>query len=154
LQWLPAHEKLYPRLFAHLAPGGTLAVQTPDNEHEPAHVLMRKVAADGPWASRTASVRQLTRHAPAFYYALLKPLAAAVDVWRTTYHHPLADHQAVVEWFKGSGMRPYLDVLDASERAQFEERYLREVEAAYPALDDGTVLLPFPRLFVLATRSG
>lgn len=152
LQWLPDHEALYPRLLSHVAPGGTLAVQTPDNEHEPAHVLLRKVAAEGPWAARTASVRTLTRRAPSFYYALLKPLAADVDVWRTTYHHPLPGHQAVVEWFKGSGMRPYLEALDATERAQFEERYLREIEAGYPALADGTVLLPFPRLFVVATQ--
>lgn len=88
-----------------------------------------------------------------FYYALLKPHCQAVDVWRTTYHHPLAaGHAAVVEWFKGSALRPFLGPLEADEQAAFLERYLAAVSQAYPALADGTVLLPFPRLFVVATR--
>lgn len=152
LQWLPDHAMLLPRLLGNVASGGSLAIQIPDNEHEPAHALLRKVAADGPWAGSLSGVRRLTRHPPAFYYALLAPHCREVDVWRTVYHHPLASHGAVVEWFKGSGMRPYLDALDAAERAQFVARYRSEIEAGYPALPDGTVLLPFPRLFIVATK--
>ncbi len=152
LQWLPDHATLFPRLLGTVATGGTLAIQIPDNEHEPAHTLLRKVAADGPWAGKLAGVRTLTRHSPAFYYALLAPHCLEVDVWRTTYHHPLAGHDAVVEWFKGSGMRPYLDALDAVGRAQFVARYREAIEAGYPALPDGTVLLPFPRLFIVAVK--
>ena len=51
LQWLPDHDRLYTRLLAQLAPGGWLAIQTPDNLQEPAHRLAREVAADGPWGS-------------------------------------------------------------------------------------------------------
>lgn len=152
LQWLPDHATLYPRLLGNVAAGGTLAIQTPDNEHEPAHELLRKVAAEGAWAGKVAGVRTLTRHPPAFYYALLAPRCREVDVWRTVYHHPLPGHDAVVAWFEGSGMRPYLDALDAVERAQFVARYRREIEAGYPALPDGTVLLPFPRLFIVAAK--
>ena len=54
IQWIPDHEALLPALIARLAPGGTLAIQTPDNLDEPSHVLMREVAADGPWAARLA----------------------------------------------------------------------------------------------------
>ncbi|KAG1242613.1 hypothetical protein G6F65_022929 [Rhizopus arrhizus] len=39
LQWVPDHATLYPRLVGKLAPGGILAVQTPDNLEEPAHRL-------------------------------------------------------------------------------------------------------------------
>jgi len=152
LQWLPDHATLYPRLLGHVAPGGALAIQTPDNEQEPAHVALRQVAQAGPWAARVANVHTLTRHSAAFYYALLAPLAGSVEVWRTVYHHPLPNHDAVVEWFKGSGMRPYLAPLDARERAAFLARYCEAIEAGYPALPDGTVLLPFPRLFIVATR--
>jgi len=152
LQWLPDHATLYPRLLGAVAAGGTLAIQTPDNEQEPAHALLRKVASEGPWASRVANARTLTRHAAPFYYALLKPHCRDVDVWRTVYHHPLPGHDAVVEWFKGTGLRPYLDALDETERADFLARYRREIEAGYPALPDGTVLLPFPRIFIVALR--
>ena len=46
LQWVPRHDSLLPALVAKLAPGGALAVQMPDNLDEPAHRLMREVAAD------------------------------------------------------------------------------------------------------------
>lgn len=75
-----------------------------------------------------------------------------MNVWRTTYHHPLKGACALVEWFKGTGLRPFLQPLGESERAEFLVRYTAALEAAYPALADGTVLLPFPRLFFVAAR--
>ena len=153
LQWVPDHAALYPRLAGQLAPGGTLAVQTPDNLAEPAHVLMREVAASGPWASVIGGTTHPTRHPAEFYYSLLKPHCSHVDVWRTTYFHPLAGGaSAVVEWFKGTALRPYLQPLTPELQAGFLARYTEVVAEAYPALSDGTVLLPFPRLFVVATR--
>ncbi|WP_394789971.1 trans-aconitate 2-methyltransferase [Rhodoferax sp.] len=153
LQWLPDHATLYPQLVQQLSPGGSLAVQTPDNLEEPAHRLARQVAADGPWAGKIAAVKHPARHSANFYYQLLQPHCTAVDVWRTTYFHPLAGGPAaVVEWFKGSALRPYLAPLDADEKAAFLQRYLAAVTEAYPALVNGTVLLPFPRLFIVASR--
>lgn len=152
LQWLPDHATLYPHLVSQLTPGGTLAVQTPDNLDEPAHKLAREVAADGPWAGKIASVKHNERHAASFYYELLSKHCTTVDVWRTTYLHPLADHAAVVEWFKGSALRPFLAPLNDAEKAAFLKDYLARISLAYPALADGTVLLPFPRLFIIATR--
>lgn len=152
LQWLPDHQQLYPKLVSQLAQGGCLAVQTPDNLTEPAHRLAREIAAQGPWAGKIGHVRHNERHEPSWYYALLKPLCARVDVWRTTYFHPLKDHQAIVEWFKGSALRPYLAPLTPEEQHEFLAAYHREITVAYPALENATVLLPFPRLFIVATR--
>lgn len=153
LQWLPDHETLYPRLVACLAPGGSLAVQTPDNLDEPAHRLMREVAADPRWADTLKGTERTARHGAAFYYPMLRALCTRVDIWRTTYYHPLAGGApAVVEWFKGSALRPFLTKLDDASREAFLARYTEEIAKAYPALADGTVLLPFPRLFVVATR--
>jgi trans-aconitate 2-methyltransferase len=153
LQWVPDHAELYPRLVSLLNPGGSLAVQTPDNLEEPAHRLARDIAASGPWASRIGAVKHPDRHPAAYYFELLQPHCAEVDVWRTTYFHPLAGgHEAVVEWFKGSALRPYLQCLDEAGQAAFLDEYLSAIRQAYPALADGTVLLPFPRLFIVATR--
>ncbi|AKC70936.1 trans-aconitate 2-methyltransferase [Pandoraea oxalativorans] len=153
LQWLPDHETLYPRLVECLAPGGSLAVQTPDNLDEPAHRLMREVAADPRWAATLKGTERTARHGAAFYYPLLRGVCSRVDIWRTTYYHPLAGGApAVVEWFKGSALRPFLTKLDDAAREAFLARYTEEIAKAYPALADGTVLLPFPRLFVVATR--
>ncbi len=152
LQWLPDHAELYPRLVSRLKGGGCLAIQTPDNLDEPAHRLAREIAASGPWAADIASVKHPDRHSATYYFELLRPHCAEVDVWRTTYYHPLANHAAVVEWFKGSALRPYLQRLDESGQAGFLDTYLKAISQAYPALSDGTVLLPFPRLFIIANR--
>ena len=153
LQWVPDHAALYPRLVSLLNPGGVLAVQTPDNLEEPAHRLARDIAASAQWVDRIGDVKHPDRHPAAYYFQLLRGHCAEVDVWRTTYHHPLSGgHAAVVEWFKGSALRPYLQKLGEAEQEEFLEAYLHAISQAYPALDDGTVLLPFPRLFIVATR--
>lgn len=152
LQWLPDHATLYPHLLGKLAPGGHLAIQTPDNLEEPAHRLARETAANGPWASKIGEVKLPPRHSASFYYELLRAHASQVDVWRTTYFHALAGAAAVVEWFKGSALLPYLEKLDADERSAFLAAYQAAIAEAYPALADGTVLLPFPRLFIVARR--
>jgi trans-aconitate 2-methyltransferase len=154
LQWLPDHAALLPRLMARLTPGGVLAVQVPDNLDEPAHVLMRETAAGGPWAAKLAEAgaARAPRHDAAWYCDRLSPLAARVDIWRTTYYHRLADASAIVEWFKGTGLRPFLDPLTPDERTAYLARYLDAVAQAYPPLADGGVLLPFPRLFFIAVR--
>ncbi|MBF8747502.1 trans-aconitate 2-methyltransferase [Pseudomonas monteilii] len=153
LQWVPGHATLYPHLVRQLSEGGSLAVQTPDNLEEPAHRQLRDIASQGPWAERFADFALPPRHDAAFYYNLLSPLSARVDVWRTTYHHPLAGGaEAVVEWFKGSALRPYLAKLNEQEQAEFLARYLEAMRQAYPVASDGKVLLPFPRLFLVATR--
>jgi trans-aconitate methyltransferase len=84
---------------------------------------------------------------------LLKPHATWVDVWLTTYHHVLAGRpDAVVAWFKGSGLRPFLAPLDEAGTAAFLAEYRAAIALAYPPQSDGSVLLPFPRLFIVATR--
>ncbi|SEM37456.1 trans-aconitate 2-methyltransferase [Pseudomonas sp. ok272] len=154
-QWLPDHARLLPSLVAKLASGGSLAIQMPDNLEQPPHRMMREVAANGPWASKLADVAgQRTTLADAnSYYQMLCTCSSRVDVWRTTYHHPLAGGPAaVVEWFKGSGLRPFLEPLDEAQKAQYLAQYLDAIEPYFPVLADGSVLLPFPRVFIVATR--
>jgi trans-aconitate 2-methyltransferase len=154
-QWIPGHDRLLPAVAARLAPAGAaLALQMPDNLNEPSHILMREVAAEGPWAStlsEAAAARAVLPDA-AWYYALLRPLFSRVDIWRTTYHHPLAGAAALVEWVKGTGLRPFLEPLSSADRAAYLETYQARIAEAYPALPDGTVLLPFPRLFIVGER--
>jgi trans-aconitate 2-methyltransferase len=152
LQWVPDHAKVFPALLAKLAPGGALAVQMPDNLEEPAHRLMRELAADGPWASKLAATvtARSSLGSANWYYALLRASGCKADIWRTTYSHVLSGGAAaVVEWFMGSGLRPFIAPLDGAERADFLARYQSAVAQAYPAMSDGSVLLPFPRLFIV-----
>jgi trans-aconitate 2-methyltransferase len=154
LQWVPDHAAVLPALVAALAPRGSLAVQMPDNLEEPSHRLMRETAAEGPWASKLAdaSKARVSGVEANWYYRLLRDLRATVNLWRTTYYHVLAGPDAIIEWLTATGLRPFLQPLNDGERSAFLERYRAAIAKAYPAFPDGTVLLPFPRLFFVATR--
>ncbi len=149
--WVPDHGALFPSLIDRLPEGGVLAVQMPHSFEEPSHRLMREtraaIAPGRPPAGAAGHVADA-----GFYYDLLAPRARAVDIWRTTYQHVMADAGAIVEWVKGTGLRPYLDDLDAPTRGRFLERYQQGIEAAYPVRADGKRLFPFPRLFIVAVR--
>lgn len=154
LQWVPDHATLLPRLVGCLAAGGVLAVQIPDNLDEPSQVLMRRVAEEAPWADRLASAageRTIIESAD-WYYRLLRPLCARIDIWRTTYYHALAGADGVVAWFSGTGLLPFLAPLNDPERARYLELYRDAVAAAYAALPEGSILLGMPRLFFVVRK--
>lgn len=153
-QWVPDHIAHLRRLVAALDDSGVLAVQMPDNLDEPSHALMRETAADGPWAGKLAQAAAARDPlpAPGAYYDALRPLSARVDIWHTVYNHVLDGPQAIVEWVKGTGLRPFIDPLAGDERAAFLEAYAARIARAYPLRPDGKTLLRFPRLFVVAIR--
>jgi len=153
-QWLPDHQAVLRRMLESLPPGGVLAVQMPDNMNEPALALMSRVAGHGPWAGNPAlaAAAREPLWRPEAYYDLLKPLCAQLDIWHTIYNHVMAGPQAIVEWFKGSALRPYLSALEPGLGDAFLAAYLAEIKQHYGARHDGRVLLPFPRVFIVAVR--
>ena len=153
-QWVPGHLKQLQRLTGALPRGGVLAVQMPDNLDEPVHVLMREVAQAGPWREQLADKARMrdALPTPGGYYDALRPICSRLDIWHTIYNHVLDDAAAVVEWVKGTGLRPFLDPLEAPERKQYLAEYAARVAAAYPPQADGKVLLRFPRVFIVAVK--
>jgi trans-aconitate 2-methyltransferase len=154
LQWAPDHQRVIPRLFSQTAAGGALAWQVPANLDAPAQRLMRDMAGSSTWRDRfTRQPRDWFTNSSDFYYDLLASRATRVEIWRTEYYHILDNTAAIVEWYKGTGLRPFLDVLQSqSEQAEFLEAYLREIERAYPRQPDGRILFPFLRQFLIAYR--
>jgi trans-aconitate 2-methyltransferase len=153
-QWVSQHPAVLVRLLGALPSYGVLAVQMPDNTQEPALALMREVAEHGPYAGHPA-LEHATRGdlpTPQGYYDLLRPLARHLDVWHIVYNHVMAGPEAIVEWFKGSALRPFLDALDDTARENFLTDYTARIAKAYPTQYDGKVLLRFPRLFIVASR--
>src|SRR5579859_3604460 len=116
LQWVPGHDELLPRWAGYLAPGGWLAFQLPGNSGQPSHAIVREMAASARWRDLLAGA-ELNRQAgdPADYVALLARPGFEVDAWETSYLHVLHGENPVLEWTKGTTLRPVLSVLDAEQ---------------------------------------
>lgn len=151
LHWVDHHDRIFPLLFSAVAPGGVLAVQMPNNFSAPSHTAIAEAAGRGPWARKLEPLlRPPPVHDPAFYFGLLTPLAANLDIWQTEYIHSLEGENPVKEWTKGTWLKPLLDALEEPERSGFEASYAALVSQAYPRRRDGKTLLPFRRLFIVA----
>ncbi len=159
IQWVPDHAELVPRLWNLLPPGGCLAVQAPLSWDMRSHHLMRETLENGGAGGKTVGSAQLRQAVgvrwvqdPDFYYDLLAPNAAHLDVWTTEYQHVLSGDDAVLEWVTGTGLRPILNGLEDGERETYLEEYRRRLNVEYPKRDDGVTLYPFRRLFFVAVR--
>ncbi|MET7288591.1 trans-aconitate 2-methyltransferase [Streptomyces sp. NPDC005573] len=157
LQWVPGHADRFADWTAALEPGGTFAFQVPDNTDAPLHALMRELAATPRWKDRLAGVLRATDSVltPAAYLDRLTRLGCAADVWQTTYFHVLEGEDPVLDWVKGTGLRPALTALadDPGARDAFVAEYRDLLRQAYPRASYGTVL-PFRRLFAVAVKEG
>ncbi len=152
--WLEGHIDMFPGLMKLLPSGGQLAIQMPRNHEAPSHTLMRKAAEGGPWRDKLAGVRTIRPVLePARYYDVLKPFCSDLEIWETTYQQPLTGKDPVAQFTAGTGLRPYLDLLQEPERTQFYEAYAGLLAEAYPMRADGITIFPFRRLFIVARRA-
>jgi trans-aconitate 2-methyltransferase len=151
LHWLPDHRRLLERLLGFLNPGGVLAVQMPRNFGAPSHTLIADTVRAGPWHAHLEPLLAPSPVAdPAFYYDLLSPRVARLDIWETEYLQVLDGPDPVKEWTKGTWLKQFLDALDEPQRAAFEADYARRLREPYPMRADGKTLFPFRRLFIVA----
>lgn len=154
LQWVADHQKLMRHLVQQLAGDGILAFQVPDNLEQPSHELMRKVAIQGQWKSKIGedAFRRNRLLTTDEYYDFLAGNGCKIDIWRTTFYHVMPSVAAIVDWVRSTGLRPFLNPLNESEQQEFLHAYWVELKQAYSVRKDGSVLLAFPRLFVVAQR--
>ena len=153
LQWVPGHDELLLRWADLLAPGGWLAFQLPGNFDQPSRAIVKDLAESPRWRGLLAGAR-LNRQAgdPADYVTLLARPGFAVDAWETSYLHILPGENPVLEWTKGTTLRPVLAALDAEQAAAFVREYGERVAAAYPPHPFGTIF-PFRRVFAVVRRA-
>jgi trans-aconitate 2-methyltransferase len=148
-QWVPAHPNLLPRWVGWLAPGGWLAFQVPGNYAMAGFETLREQVRSPRWHGRVPDVPETRVLEPAQYLDRLAALGCAVDAWETTYLHVLSGADPVLEWKRGTALRPVLDALSTEDGAEFAAEYGGRLRAAYPAQPYGTVF-PFRRIFVVA----
>lgn len=154
LQWIPDHGALVRRWAGMLAANGWLAIQVPANFDQPSHQIMRDLARSSRWRQALAGVTGTQQsHSAGEYLELLAGRGWEVDAWETTYLHVLHGDDAVLEWYKGSGLRPVIAALPSGQAAEFIQAYAARLRTAYPARHYGTVL-PFRRVFAVAHRTG
>ena len=153
LQWVPDHHGLLLRWADLLAPGGWLAFQLPGNFDQPSHAIVREMAGSGRWRALLAGA-ELNRQAdgPEEYAELLARPGYEVDAWETSYVHILSGGEnPVLEWAKGTTLRPVLAALDAEQSAAFLREYGQRVRQVYKPRTFGT-LFPFRRVFTVLHR--
>jgi len=152
LHWLDDHDVLFPKLVAGLRPGGMLAVQMPYNFSQPSHTLISEIATEPRWVERLSNViRPSPVSTPETYLQMLEPLISAVRVWTTTYLHVLHGEHPVARWTGGATLRPVIAALE-DDADEFIADYQTRLERAYPRRADGSTVLPFTRMFILAIR--
>ena len=151
IQWIPDHPGLLRNMLGLLRPGGVLAVQTPMNYEEPIHRIIAELVAGTKWAGAFANPRIFYNLLPGQYFDLLSDLAADFTLWQTTYYHVLGSHADIMEWYSGTGLRPYLRALSDADQAAFARDVSDRVVQAYPKQRDGRIIFRFPRFFFTAT---
>ena len=152
LQWVPEHLDVVARWAGFLTEGGWLACQVPGNFDQPSHQALRALAGSDRWRPALAGV-QFNRQAadPAQYADLLARAGFEVDAWETTYLHVLHGDDPVVDWYRGTGLRPVIAALPPEQTSEFLADYRARMSEAYPAAPYGT-LFPFRRVFAAAVR--
>ncbi len=154
LQWVPGHRALVPALFAMLAPGGVLAVQVPMQSRQPVHGLLRQLAAGSRWRGSIARPRAFYLLEPEAYRRLLEGLTPEVHLWEAEFQQTLDSHEALLDWYRATGLRPYLAQLAPGDIPAFEADVLEGIRRLYPLGADGRVHFSMPRLFFTARRPG
>lgn len=152
LQWLPNHRELLAEIVRNVAEGGWLAFQVPGNYRSPSHTVPDELAAHEPYRPYLQGLSRSHAFDAESYLRDLRDLGCRVNAWETTYLHQLRGEDAVFDWISGTSLRPTMDALSSELRESFAEELKARLREAYP-LEDGLVILPFRRVFVVAQKN-
>jgi trans-aconitate 2-methyltransferase len=151
IQWIPNHETLLRKMAGLLKDSGVMAIQVPQFRDMILGQVIDNISKNDRWSEKVSHCRELfTYHPFTYYYDLLTELFTKVEMWETFYLHEMQSHEAIVDWIKSTGMKPYIDSLsDEDEKTQFAAAVLEEIKYQYPTQKNGKVLFPFKRLFFI-----
>lgn len=153
LHWIPSHRTLLGRLASFLSADGVLAFQVPGNFDEPLHRILRELRTSDAWNARVGAGadRRGSADEPDAYLRALVEADLRPNVWETTYLQLLSGTDPVLEWMKGTALRPVLAELNEPEAEAFCADLAPLLRRAYPSSELGTVL-PFRRVFAVGRR--
>jgi len=151
-QWVPAHETLFPSLLQMLRPGGALAIQMPRHFESPSHLELKDLVQQSEWRAQLEPLLLAPVPSPESCWRWLSPHARNVDLWETIYLQVLEGADPVVNFMRGTALRPFLTALSADDGARFVDAFAKRMAAAYPPQANGQTLFPFRRMFMVAQR--
>ncbi len=150
IQWIPVHRCLLKNLLGLLKQDGILAIQIPFNFNEPIQQIIYEVSSLEEWADYFPQKRPYNALTPIEYFDIFAEIAEDFDIWEINYYHILKSHQDILEWYRGTGLRPYLNILSEAKKPLFEQAILNRIIQRYPKQKNGDILFRFPRLFMTA----
>jgi trans-aconitate 2-methyltransferase len=152
LHWIPDHQDLLPRLVRKLPEGGVLAMQVPRHFESPSHLELKQMVLGSRWRATLEPLLLATIPPPEMYWRWLSPHSRDVDIWESIYLQVLDGPDPVLNFMKGTALRPFLSVLPENEAVEFLAEFAARMARAYPPQASGQTLFPFRRLFVVAQR--
>lgn len=153
IQWISNHPKLLKNMMSLLNAGGVLAVQIPINLNEPIHQIINELSASPRWRDLIGNARIFNILPTEEYFSIIGSLSEDFEMWETIYYHRMKSHAEIMEWYMGTGLRPYLQKLNEDDRREFLKQVYQEVVKAYPLQTNGEIIFKFPRFFFIANKS-
>ena len=153
IQWLPDHNKLLKRFFSMINESGVLAVQLPNTTNSPVKRSTLETTEEARWRESFKNMKtDLHFEELGYYYDILSPLADDIDLWETHYNHIVPGHEAIIEWYKPTGLKPYLSMLNERDQEAFISDVLNRIRMEYKPQNDGRILFPMRRIFFVAYK--
>lgn len=152
IQWIPEHKQILKNFMQLLNDDGVLAIQIPQQYKHPMHKIIKSVSGSSKWKNRISSSRIFYNLKEDEYFDILSDISSEFRMWETVYFHKMPSHRSIVEWYKGTAMRPILEQLSNFDKEEFERDILAETEKAYPVQKNGQIIFRFPRLFFTARK--
>ena len=152
IQWIPNHNELLRKMMSLLNDGGILAVQIPIQYNEPIYKIIQQVVSSQNQENRFSYSNPLNILNDSEYYDILSEISKDFEIWTTTYYHRMKNHRDIVEWYKSTALKPYLDRLDEDGQKAFLADVYSEVLTQYKTQANGEVILRFPRLFFIGKK--
>lgn len=152
IQWIPDHRRLLKSFFSLLHDHGALAIQIPQQSKHPVHGILKALARSEKWKDKLRAERSYNNLTEDEYFDVLSELTDTFRMWETVYFHAMPSYESIVEWYKGTGLRPYLEQLPQEEQNAFIEDITQALRETYPKQKNGDIIFRFPRLFFVAQK--
>jgi trans-aconitate 2-methyltransferase len=150
IQWIPEHERLIPHLISLVEKGGVLAFQVPQNQHSKVFASLYETASEPRFKKYTEKAKgHLNYQTGPYYYDLLSSRLDSLEMWETTYYHVMDSHEDMLDWYRSTGMRPFLEQIPENLLDDFIDSVRQKCKERYPIQSDGKVIYPFNRLFAV-----